>query len=101
VVSFLELVITAKYFHNLVDVHLLHVLASGLQVLTGIEIAGLLVEVLADGSGHSQTAVAVDVDLADCALAGFAELLFGNTYCIGQFAAMCVDGVNLVLRNRA
>ena len=83
------------------DVHLLHVLASGLQVLARIEIAGLLVEVLADGCGHGKTAVRVDVDLADCALAGLAELLFGNTYCIGQFAAVSVDGVNFVLRNGA
>ena len=97
----LELVVAAEHFHDFVDVHLLHVLASGLQVLAGIEVAGLLVEVLADGSGHGQTAVAVNVNFADCALAGFAELFFGNTNCVGQLAAVSVDGVNLFLGNRA
>ena len=50
----LELVVRTEHIHNLVDVHLLHVLASGLQVLTRIEVLGMLSEVLTDGSSHSQ-----------------------------------------------
>ena len=81
------------------DVHLLHVLASGLQILTRIEVVGMLSQILTNGSGHGQTAVRVDVDLADSALRSLTQLLFGNTYCIGQVAALLVDGVHLVLRN--
>ena len=83
------------------DVHLLHVLASGLQILTRIEVTGVLGQVLADGSRHSQTRVRVDVNLANSALAGLTQLLFGNTYSIGKFATKLVDGIYLVLRNGA
>ena len=92
-----EVVVGTEDVDNLVHVHLLHVLASGLEILTGIEVTGVLVEVLADGGGHGETAVGVDVDLADGALGGFAELLLGDTYGIGEFATVGVDGVNLVL----
>ena len=86
--SRLQLVVAAQHLYNLVAVHLLHVLASGLQILAGIEITGLLVEVLADSCSHSQAAVAVNVNLANCTLAGLTELLFGDTYCIRQLAAV-------------
>ena len=43
--------------HDLLDVG-----TSGLQVLTGIEVIGMLVEVLTDGTGHSKTQVGVDVE---------------------------------------
>ena len=81
------------------NVHLLHVLASGLQILTGIKVTGVLCKVLADSSSHSQTRVRVNIDLANCALRSLAELLLGDTYCVGQLATELVDGVNLVLRN--
>ena len=97
----LELVVATQHVYNLVHVHLLHVLASGLQILARIEMTGVLVEVLADGSCHGETRVRVDVDLANSALACFAELLFGNTHCIGELATMSVDGIYLVLRNGA
>ena len=81
------------------DVHLLHVLTSGLQVLARIEVIGMLSKVLADSSSHSQTAVRVDVDLANSALRSLAELLLGDTYSVGQVTTVLVDSVNLVLRN--
>ena len=96
-----EVVVGTEDVDNLVHVHLLHVLASGLEILTRIEVTGVLVEVLADGGGHGETAVGVDVDLADCALGGFTELLLGDTYGIGEFATVGVDGVNLVLGDAA
>ena len=52
-----KLAVGTEHIHNLVDVHLLHVLAGGLQILTRIEVSRMLSEVLADGSGHSQTRV--------------------------------------------
>ena len=61
-------------------VEFLHLVAGGTQVLAGVELAGLLVEDLAHGGGHGETAVAVDVDLADGALGGFAELFLGDTH---------------------
>ncbi len=52
-----ELAVRTEHIHNLVDVHLLHVLASGLQILTRIEVIGILSQILTDGSSHGQTAV--------------------------------------------
>ena len=95
----LKLVVATKNLNDLVNIHLLHVLASGLQILTGIEVAGILVEVLADSSSHSQTRVRVDVNLANSALRSLTQLLLGDTYCIGQLTAVGIDGINLVLRN--
>ena len=97
----LGLAVGAQHVHDLVYVEFLHLVAGGTQVLAGVELAGLLVEDLAHGGGHGETAVAVDVDLADGALGGFAELFLGDTYSIGQFAAVGVDDVNILLRNGA
>ena len=94
-----ELAVRTKHIHNLVDVHLLHVLTSWLQVLARIEVIGVLSQVLTDSSSHSQTRVRVDVDLANSALRSLAELLLGDTYCVGQVTTELVDSVNLVLRN--
>ena len=89
----------AEDIHNLLDIHLLHLLACRLEILAGIEVAGILGEVLADGGSHGQTRVRVDVDLADSALGGLAELLLGDTYCIGKLSAVLVDDVNILLRH--
>ena len=45
----------AQNVHQLVADDLLDVGAGGLQVLTGVEVIGMLVEVLTDGAGHCQT----------------------------------------------
>ena len=82
-------------------VELLHLVTGGTQVLAGVELTGLLVEDLANGCGHGQTGVGVDVDLADSALGSLAELLLGDTYSVGQFATVGVDDVNVLLRNGA
>ena len=95
----LKLIVATKNINNLVHIHLLHVLASGFQILTRIEVARILIEVLADSSSHSQTSVRVDVDFATCALRSLPQLLLGDTYSIGQLTAVSVDGINLLLRN--
>ena len=92
--------VRAKHLNNLVDVHLLHVLASRLEILTGIEVVRMLSEVLTDGSSHCQTRVRVDVDLADSALGSLAELLLGDTDGVGESTTILVDGGYLVLRYR-
>ena len=61
----LGLASAAQDIDQLVADQLLDVGASGLQVLTGIELVGMLGIELTDGSGHCQTQVGVDVDLAD------------------------------------
>ena len=52
-----EFAVRTEYVHNLVDVHLLHVLTSRLQILTWVEVSRMLSEVLTDGSSHGQTRV--------------------------------------------
>ena len=83
------------------DVEFLHLVTGGAQIFTRVKLTGFVVEDLADGGGHCKTAVGVDVDLADCALGGLAELLFGNANCIGQLTAELVDDVYILLRDRA
>ena len=97
----LELVVGAEDVDDLVDVHLLHALAGGLQVLTRVEVVGVLGHVFADGGGHCQAAVAVDVNLADGALGGLAELFLGDADGGLQGATVGVDSVDLILRHRA
>ena len=78
-------------------VEFFHVVASGTEVFAGVEFSGLFSEDAADSGGHSETAVAVDVDFANGACGCFAELFFGDTDCVGKFATEFVDGVNFVL----
>ena len=72
-------------------IELLHLVTGGAEILARIELAGLLGEDLADGGGHRETAVGVDVDLADGALGGLAELFLGDTDRIRQLAAVADD----------
>ena len=60
-----ELAIRAKHVDDLVLVHLFHVVASGTEVLAGVELSGLFSKSLTDGSSHGQAAVRVDVDFAN------------------------------------
>ena len=61
-----KLVFRTKNIHNLVDVLFLHILASGTEILAGVELCGVCCKHLTNSSCHSQTAVAVDVDFANC-----------------------------------
>ena len=81
-------------------IELLHVVASGSEVLAGVELTGLLNEDLADGSGHGQTRVGVDVDLANGRCGSLAELFFGDTHCVGELTTVLVDGVHFFLGHR-
>ena len=56
---------TRCFSESLVGHHLLDGLTGGLQVLTGVEVVGVLGEVLPDAGGHGQAQIGVDVDLAD------------------------------------
>ena len=83
--------ITAQNVHDLVSNHGLDGSTGGLQILTGIEVAGMLIEVLTDGGSHGQTQVRVDVDLADGQLGSVAQLLLRDTDGVGHLAAVLVD----------
>ena len=84
---------------QLVANQFLDVCTSGLQVLTGVELAGLIVVELTDGASHSQTQVGVDVDLTYAQSGSLTQLFFGNTDRIGHLAAVGVDHCNILLRN--
>ena len=80
-------------------VEFLHFVAGRAEVFAGVELTGFVMEHLTDGGGHGQTGVGVDVDFANGALGGLAELLFGDTDGIGEFAAELVDGLHIFLGN--
>ena len=89
----------AQNVDQLVADHFLDVGTSGLQVLTGVEVIGMLLEVLTDSAGHCQTQVGVDVDLADRQLSSLTQLGLGDTDSVGHLAAESVDHLDVVLRN--
>ena len=99
--DFLEFIVGAENLKNLVDIHLLHVITRRRQVLTRIEVTRILREMLADRRGHRETRIGVDVDLANRALGGLAELRLRNADCVRKLAAELVDGINFILRNGA
>ena len=45
--------------------HVLDSDASGLEILTGVKVIGMSIEILTDAASHSKTKVGVDIDLAD------------------------------------
>ena len=93
------LVVATQNLNNLVSVKALHLFASGTAVLAGVKLTGLLVEDLAHCSSESETAVAVDVDLANSALCSLAQLLLGDTYSVRHLATVVVDDLNILLGN--
>ena len=95
-----SLSVTAKYIDDLVSYHFLNSLTSRLQVLARIEVIRMLSKVLADCSGHSQTDIRVDVDLANGKLSSLSQLILRNTYCIRHISAVLVDHLNEILRYR-
>src|SRR5699024_7474976 len=95
----LRLAVAAQNIDQLMSDHVLDSLTGRLEVLTGIEVIRMLVEVLTDAGGDSQTDVGVDVDLADGQLRRVTELILRNADSIRHLAAMCVDLVNKLARN--
>ena len=85
-----SLSVTAKYIDDLVSYHFLNSLTSRLQVLARIKVIRMLSKVLADCSGHSQTDIRVDVDLANGKLSSLSQLILRNTYCIRHISAVDV-----------
>src|SRR5699024_2275830 len=91
------LAVAAQDVDQLVLDQLLDVGAGGLQVLAGVELVGVLVEELADGAGHGQAQVGVNVDLAHGAAGGLTKLLLGDANGVGHLAAVLVDHLHILL----
>ena len=92
--------IGSENINDLVSDHILNSLTSGLEILAGIEVIGMLNEVLTDVSGHCKTDIGVDIDLTYCKLSSLTKLFLGDTYGIGHISAVLVDHLNELLRNR-
>ena len=84
---------------DLVSDHVLNSLTGRLQVLAGIEVIGMLGKVLTDVTGHGQTDVGVDVDLADSQLGSLPELILGDADGVGHIAAVGIDHLHEFLGN--
>ena len=89
----------AQDVDQLVADQLLDVGTGGRQVVTGIELVGMLSKELTDSAGHCQSQVGVNVDLADCQLSSAAQLLLGNTDSAGHCTAVGVDHLDVLLGN--
>lgn len=83
--------VAAQYIDELMGNHGLDGILAGLQILTGVKVIGMLVEVAADAGSHGKTQVGVDIDLANGHAGGGTELFLGNADGIGHTATVLVD----------
>ena len=90
------LAVGAEDFLDLVLDEFADVVASRRDVLARIEVLGMLLEVLADARRHGEAQVGVDVDLADCRLRRFSQLILGNAYGVGEIAVVVVDDLDVL-----
>ena len=65
------------------------------EILSGIEMIGMFRKMFANGTGHCETEVGVDVDFANCHFCGLTKHIFGDTDGIGHCAAVAVDHFNV------
>lgn len=73
--------------------------SCGFKIFSRIELFGVIVKELSDGSRHRKAKVGVDVDFANGKLCRVAELFFRNADSVGHFAAVFVYHFNVFLRN--
>ena len=97
-IDVLEAVVRAEDVDDLVFVELLERLTSWTEVLTWVEFSRVFCEDLTYSCSHSETAVRVDVDLADSALRSLTELLLGDNDSILEGTTELVDRSDFVLR---
>ena len=97
--SLSDLVIGSENVNDLVSDHILNSLTSGLEILSGIEVIGMLNEVLTYVSGHCKTDIGVDIDLTYSELSGLTELILGDTDSIGHVSAVLIDHLYEFLGN--
>ena len=73
----LNFVVASEHVQDFVLYHLLYRLAGGGEVLSGVEMGGIVVEILSYRCGARQSYVAVYVDFAYGGHGGFSEHLLG------------------------
>ena len=78
---------------------LLDKFAGRSEVLTRIEVCGILDEVLSDSRGKGKTKVGVDIDLADSHRSSFTKHIFGNALSPGHCAAVLIDHLDVFGNN--
>ena len=94
-----DLVIGSENVNDLVSNHILNSLTSGLEILTRIEVIGMLYEILTDVSSHCKTDIGVDINLTYSKLSSLTKLIFGDTDSIRHVSAVLVNHLNEFLRN--
>ena len=87
----------AKDFLVLAFIHFGELVPGLAEVLAWVEEVWVLSEHPPDGAGHDDTAIRVDVDLADGALGGLSELGLWDTDGIWHVTAVLVDHLDVVL----
>ena len=95
----LRFAVTTEYVDNFVFYDLFDIFTSGFEILSGIEVIGMLVEILTDCSGHSKAQVRVNINLTNRTLSSLAELFFRDTDSIWHFTAIVIDHFHKLLRN--
>ena len=80
--------------------HALNSSTGRLQILTRIEVTGMLDKMLTNAGSHCHTQIRVDVDLANGHSGGLAELILGYAESTGHIAAKLVDLLSKLLRHR-
>ncbi len=83
----------------LVDIHLFQFVAGRSEVFSRIEFPRVVVQDFTNRRRHRQAAIAVDVDLAHCALGGSAKLFLGDSDRVFQFSTVLVDYLHVLLRD--
>ena len=96
----LRLAFAAEHVLDLVADHFRDVVAAVREILTGVEVRGVLGKMLADTRSQRQTQVGVDVDLAHRHRSGFTQHILGDTDGIRHLTAELVDLRNVLGHNR-
>lgn len=81
------------------EVELLECLPCRGEELPWVVVAGVLSKVLPDSGSHCETAIRVDVDLANSALGSLGELALGDSYGVLDLSSILVDGGDVLLRD--
>ena len=92
-------VLASENGFDFVLVEFFHFVTSRSEVFARVKFSRLGSHYFANCSGHCETAVRVDVDLANGALCSLAKFFFGDSDCIGKLAAVFVDFINIFLRH--
>ena len=86
----LQTVAAIKYVFNFVLYHVFNGFASWLEVLPGIKISRMCLQMFTNGSRHGETQVCINIDFADPLFAGLEQHMFWNALCSFEVAAKLI-----------